>query len=51
LFYAEGQYDRALPMYEECLAKQQRVLGDKHPDIKTTQRNPDLNARHAPPAH
>jgi tetratricopeptide (TPR) repeat protein len=27
-----GKYDRALPLYEECLAKRKRVLGDEHPD-------------------
>jgi hypothetical protein len=25
-------YDRALPLYEECLAKRQKILGDDHPD-------------------
>ena len=32
LFHNKGEYDRALPLYEECLAKRKRVLGDEHPD-------------------
>ncbi len=32
LFQDKGEYDRALPLYEECLAKRKRVLGDDHPD-------------------
>ena len=32
LFHSKGEYDRALPLYEECLAKRKRVLGDDHPD-------------------
>jgi tetratricopeptide (TPR) repeat protein len=32
LFRNKGEYDRALPLYEECLAKRKRVLGDNHPD-------------------
>ena len=31
LFYNKGEYDRALPLYEECLAKKKRVLGDDDP--------------------
>ena len=27
----KGEYDRALPLYEECLAKSKRVLGEDHP--------------------
>jgi tetratricopeptide (TPR) repeat protein len=34
-----GEYDRALPLYEECLAKQKRVLGDEHPDTLTSLNN------------
>ena len=32
IFESKGEYDRALPLYEECLAKSKRVLGDDHPD-------------------
>ena len=32
LFKHMVQYDRALLLYEECLAKYKRVLGDDHPD-------------------
>ncbi len=32
LFYCKGEYYRALPLYEECLAKMKMVLGDDHPD-------------------
>ena len=28
----QGMYDRALPIYEDCLAKRKRVLGEDHPD-------------------
>ena len=31
--YADkGEADRALPLYEDCLAKRQRILGFDHPD-------------------
>ena len=36
LFDSKGDYDRALPMYEECLAKRKRVLGEDHPDTLST---------------
>ena len=45
LFQNMGEYDRALPLYEECLAKRKRVLGDEHPHTKSTQRNRDACAR------
>jgi lipopolysaccharide biosynthesis regulator YciM len=32
LFVKKGKYDPALPLYEECLAKRKRILGDDHPD-------------------
>ncbi len=32
LFDNKGEFDRALPLYEECLAKRKRVLGDEHHD-------------------
>jgi hypothetical protein len=45
LFDDKGDYDRALPMYEECLAKRKRVLGEDHPDTKQAQRNRDICER------
>jgi hypothetical protein len=34
LLYDENcEYDRALPLLKECLAKRKRVLGDDHPDM------------------
>ena len=32
MFTNKGEYDRALPLYEECLAKSKRVLGEDHPN-------------------
>ena len=32
LFRDQGMYDRALPIYEDCLAKTKRVLGEDHPN-------------------
>ena len=32
LFGFKGEYDCALPLYEECLEKRKRILGDDHPD-------------------
>jgi len=31
LFKSKGEYDRALPLFEKCLAKRKRVLGEDHP--------------------
>ena len=45
LFNDKGDYDRALPMYEECLAKRKRVLGEDHPDTKSTQKWRDICAQ------
>ena len=39
LFYSKGEYDRALPLYEECLAKNKRVLGDDHPNTLASLNN------------
>ena len=30
-FFNKGEFDRALPLLEECLAQNKRVLGDDHP--------------------
>ncbi len=32
LFENKGEYNDALPLYEECLVKRKRILGDDHPD-------------------
>lgn len=32
LFFMNNDYNRALPLFEECLAKRERVLGEDHPD-------------------
>ena len=32
LFGFKGEYDCALPLYQECLEKRKRILGDDHPD-------------------
>jgi hypothetical protein len=32
LLQDQGEYDRALPLYEDCLEKRKRILGDDHPD-------------------
>ena len=31
LLQDQGEYDRALPLYEDCLEKRKRILGDDHP--------------------
>jgi tetratricopeptide (TPR) repeat protein len=32
LLQDQGEYDRALPLLEDCLEKRKRILGDDHPD-------------------
>ena len=32
LYNSKGEYDRALQLFEECLAKRKRILGEDHPD-------------------
>ena len=32
LYYRIEQYDKALPLFDECLAKRRQVLGDDHED-------------------
>jgi tetratricopeptide (TPR) repeat protein len=36
LLRRKGEYNRALPLYEKCLAKRKRILGDDHPDTLST---------------
>jgi hypothetical protein len=45
LFDNKGEYDRALPLCEECLAKRMRVLGEDHPDTQQAQTDRDVCAR------
>ncbi len=35
----KGEYDRALPLYQECLEKRNRIFGTDHPDTLTTLNN------------
>ena len=44
LFHNKGEYDRALPLFEECLAKRKRVLGDDQPYTKNTKKWRDVRA-------
>ena len=39
LFKNKGDYDRAQPLFEECLAKYKRVLGEDHPDTLSSLNN------------
>jgi lipopolysaccharide biosynthesis regulator YciM len=39
VFRNKGEYDSALPLCEECLAKMKRVLGEDHPDTLTSLNN------------
>jgi tetratricopeptide (TPR) repeat protein len=32
LYSSKGEYDRALQLFEECLEKRKRILGEDHPD-------------------
>jgi hypothetical protein len=52
LFESKGEYDRAMPLYEECLAKRKRVLGEDHPDTRSIQniRDEPANFRYMFPA-
>jgi len=36
LFKDKGDYESALPLYKECLAKRRLVLGNDHPDTLTS---------------
>ena len=45
IFSDKGEYDRALPLYEECLEKSKRVLGIGHPNTKIFQNGRDLCLR------
>ena len=39
LYKEQGKYDKALPLYEECLHVRKEVLGDKHPHTLSSMNN------------
>jgi len=39
LYYKQGKYDKAEPLYVECLEKRKAVLGDTHPDTLSSINN------------
>jgi len=39
LYYSQGKYNEAEPLYVECLEKRKSVLGEAHPSTLTTSRN------------
>jgi hypothetical protein len=45
LLFKKGEFGCALPLFEECLAKRKKDLGDDHPRTKETQNSRDLCAK------
>ena len=39
LYRSQGKYDKAEPLYVECLAKRKEILGDDHPDTLSSMNN------------
>ena len=39
VYYSKGEFEEALPLYDECLEKRKRVLGDDHPDTLASLNN------------
>ena len=39
LYDNQGEYGKALPLYEECLRKRKEVLGESHPSTLTSMNN------------
>jgi tetratricopeptide (TPR) repeat protein len=39
LYYAQGRYSEAEPLYQQALALRQNLLGDEHPDVATSFNN------------
>ena len=39
LYYSQGRYGEAEPLYQEALAMRKRLLGDEHPDVATSLNN------------
>jgi hypothetical protein len=44
--HIKGEYDRALTLFEECLAKRKCVLGDDHPDTLDSLNNVAESLKH-----
>ena len=39
LYYSQGKYSKAEPLYQQALALWQKLLGDDHPDVATSLNN------------
>jgi tetratricopeptide (TPR) repeat protein len=39
LYQSKGEYDKALPLYEQTLAAREQVLGSEHPQTITVRDN------------
>jgi tetratricopeptide (TPR) repeat protein len=39
LYYAQGKYEEALPLYKRALAIREKVLGPGHPDVALSLNN------------
>jgi tetratricopeptide (TPR) repeat protein len=39
LYYFQGKYKEAEPLYQQALALRQKLLGDDHPDVATSLNN------------
>jgi tetratricopeptide (TPR) repeat protein len=39
LYYSQGKYKEAEPLYQQALALRQKLLGDDHPDVATSLNN------------
>ena len=39
LYYAQGRYEEAEPLYKKALQLRQKLLGDRHPDVATSFNN------------
>jgi len=39
LYYSQGKYKEAEPLYQQALALRQKLLGDDHPDVAASLNN------------
>jgi tetratricopeptide (TPR) repeat protein len=39
LYYSQGKYKEAEPLYQQALALRQKLLGDDHPDVAQSLNN------------
>jgi tetratricopeptide (TPR) repeat protein len=39
LYYSQGKYKEAEPLYQQALALRQKLLGDDHPDVAESLNN------------